>query len=144
MPRPTRRQKWALWALGAYVAAAGVLLLSPVGPGRILEAMVTWFREDLGLHDFRQGWIEGPANVALFIPLGFLLTVLFRRAWVGVLLAVLLSVSVELVQLVLPARLPSARDIAANALGALVGAALAWLVLALRRRRLHDHSDLPG
>ncbi len=143
MPR-TRRQKWALWALGVYVAAAGVLLLSPVGPGRILDALVTWFREDLGLHCFRQGWIEAPANVALFMPLGFLLTMLFRRAWVGVLLAVLLSVSVELAQVVLPARLPSARDIAANALGALVGAALAWLVLTLRRRRLHDHSDLPG
>ena len=103
------------------------------------------FRDALGLYEGASLLELGQlAVVALFMPLGFLLTMLFRRAWVGVLLAVLLSVSFELVQVVLPARLPSARDIAANALGALVGAALAWLVLTLRRRRLHDHSDLPG
>lgn len=134
MQSPTPRQRWVLWALATYALAAVVLLLSPIGPGRILEVVVDWIQDDLGLTAFRQGWIEAPANVVLFIPLGFLLTLLFRRAWMGVLCALVLSVSVELVQILLPARFPSLRDIGANSLGAVIGAVLAWLFIVLRRR----------
>lgn len=123
-----------MWALAGYALAAGMLLLSPIGPGRILGAVVAWIRDDLGVTDFRQGWIEAPANVLLFIPLGLLLTLLFRRPWIGVLLAVALSVAAELVQFVLPGRLPSLRDVVANALGAMIGAGIAWLVIMVRHR----------
>jgi glycopeptide antibiotics resistance protein len=133
MPTRAPRPRWAIW------------LLAPAGPGAILGALVEWIRDDLGFADFRQGWIEAPANVVLFIPLGFLLTLLLRRAWVGVLLAVMLSVSAELVQVLLPDRLPSLRDVVANASGAVIGAALAWLYTVSRRRGVHSHgpSDSP-
>jgi len=136
MSIPAPRSKWVAWTLVAYAAAAGILLLSPIGPGRILEIVAEWVRDDLGIRGFRQGWLEAPANVVLFIPLGFLLTLLVRKAWVGVLLAVALSVSAELVQALLPDRWASVRDVVANALGAVIGAALAWLFVVLRRRRL--------
>ncbi|MEW1976056.1 VanZ family protein [Microbacterium profundi] len=143
MPTPAPRPRWVLWALVAYAAAAGILLLSPIGPGRILEVVVEWMRDDVGIPGFRQGWIEAPANVVLFIPLGFLLTLLFRKAWAGVLLALVLSVSAELVQALLPARSTSARDVVANALGAVIGAVLAWLFVVLRRGRIRRGSAAP-
>lgn len=131
-----------MWVLAAYVLAAGILLLSPIGPGRVLGAVIDWIRGDLGVSGFRQGWIEAPANVLLFIPLGLLLTLLFRRPWIGLVVAVLLSIGAEVVQMVLPGRLSSLRDIVANALGAALGAAIAWLVLR-RRRRISRHPS-PG
>jgi VanZ family protein len=57
----------------------------------------------------------------------------------------MLSVSAELVQVLLPDRLPSLRDVVANASGAVIGAALAWLYTVSRRRGVHSHgpSDSP-
>ncbi|MGX1793234.1 VanZ family protein [Microbacterium sp. NPDC055312] len=136
MPTPEPRPRWAAWALAAYLLAACALLLSPIGPGRILGALVAWVQHDLGVEDFRQGWLEVPANVVLFIPLGFLLALLLRRAWVAVLLSVTVSFVAELLQLQLSDRLSSVRDIAANAAGAVIGAAVAWMLMK-RSRRLH-------
>lgn len=130
---PPRR--WVLWALAVYAIAAAVLLLSPIGPGRIGDAIMRWIHTDLGLTTFRQGWIEMPANVLLFVPLGLLLTLLFRRIWVGVAIALTASAAAELVQAVLPSRTPSLRDVVANVLGAAIGAGIAWLIIAHRRRR---------
>lgn len=143
MSSPSRRRRWAGWALGIYALGAAVLLLSPVGPGRILGAVVGWIREDLGWSGFHQGWLEAPANVVLFVPLGFLLVILFRSARIGVMVAVMLSVSAELVQILLPDRLPSLRDVIANSAGAAIGALLAWL-FTRHRRDAHDQRDSPG
>lgn len=129
----TTSQRWVLLALAVYALAAVILLLSPVGPGEIVAAIAAWMRESLGWSEFREGWIEVPANVLLFVPLGLLLALLFRPPWIGVVLAVALSVAAEAVQLVLPGRLASPRDILANALGAGIGAFIAWLII--RRRR---------
>jgi glycopeptide antibiotics resistance protein len=80
----------------------------------------------------RADWV---ANLLLFIPLGFLWTgaVVFGRTKVAVLLgsllvvalAVLLSVAIEFTQLFFPPRTVSRNDIAAEALGGVIGA-LAW------------------
>jgi len=78
----------------------------------------------------RVHWIGGPldivANVALFVPLGFL----FRWArqdagsvWQAVVAAVLLSAAIEAAQLFERVRFASPLDVLANALGALAGAA---------------------
>lgn len=128
-----KSRRVVLFALVVYAMAALVLLLSPIGPGAIVEAVTRWTQEDLGLVVVRQGWIEFGANIVLFLPLGLLLALLFRPPWIGVVLAVALSVAAEAVQLVLPGRLASPRDILANALGAGIGAFIAWLII--RRRR---------
>ena len=76
-----------------------------------------------------------PLNILLFIPLGFGLTGLLVRRGRGagvarrvVLAAALLSAALETVQLFMPDRAPSLADVAANALGALLGYGLyrAW------------------
>lgn len=126
MPAPERRRRLAVAGLLAYAAAAVAVLVSPVSPGAIVEALGSWMREDLGLVRFGQGWIEFVANIVLFLPLGVLLTLLLGRAWIALVLAVTLSVAVELVQFVLPARLPSVRDVLANSFGAAAGVLLAW------------------
>ncbi|MCC4908022.1 VanZ family protein [Microbacterium sp. cx-59] len=130
-----RRRIALIVALAVYGLAALVLLISPIGPGEIVAAVTGWVQNDLGWSTVRQGWIEFGANIALFVPLGFLLTGLFRRPWWGFALALVLSIGVELVQILLPARLPSPRDVLANALGAAVGAAIAWVVLIRPSRR---------
>ncbi len=123
-----------VWALVAYGIIAIALLLSPIGPGEIVDAATRWIRTGWGWTQFRQGWIEAPANVLLFVPLGLLLTLLFRRPWVGVVLAVTLSVAVEVVQTVLPGRIASPRDVLANLIGAVIGAVIGVIILRRRSR----------
>ncbi|HWI30263.1 MAG TPA: VanZ family protein, partial [Microbacterium sp.] len=100
-----------------------------------LDVFSTWVRETLGITAFGSGWFEFIANIMFFVPLGLLLTLLVRRPWVGVLLALALSACAELAQGLLPARTASVRDVLANVLGAAIGAAIAWAIIAARRRR---------
>jgi hypothetical protein len=126
---------WAAAALAVYAAAAIVVLLAPVSPGRVVELATAFVQQDLGWQFVRQGWIEFGANVALFVPIGFFTTALLRRAWLGFVLGLVISVGAELVQVLLPSRTASLRDVFANALGACIGAAVAAVVLRARARR---------
>ncbi len=122
-------------ALALYAAAVGVVLLAPGSPSDQVDAVTAFVRGDLGLSFVRQGWVEFAGNVAMFLPLGFLLTLLLRAPWWGVALAVGASAAAELVQVLLPARTATPRDVLANALGALAGAGIAWLVVIRRAPR---------
>jgi hypothetical protein len=121
--------------LAAYLVAALVVLLSPVSPEAIVAAVTAWLRDDVGLSAVRQGWIEFGANVAMFVPLGLLVTLAFRHAWWGVAAALIISAGAELAQVLLPGRLASPRDVVANVLGAGAGAAVIVAVRAIRRGR---------
>jgi VanZ family protein len=80
-------------------------------------------------------------NIVGYVPLGFLLALAwlrsgrFKPAWLVIggstLLASVLSLSMEALQQFLPARVPSNVDWLANTLGALGGAALAWMLESL-------------
>lgn len=133
MPQQTRRPRWVIWALGVYVAVVALVVLTPVSYEAIVNTLSNWMRDSLGLTSFGAGWIEFTANILMFVPLGFLLTLLLRHHWWGVALALALSAFVEIAQIVIPSRQPSLRDILANVLGAAIGAALAWLIV-LRRQ----------
>ena len=130
-----RYRPWAAWGLLLYAAAVVVVLLAPGPPSAVLDAVVDWLRGALGWSGIRQGWVEFVANIALFIPLGLFATALWRNAWVGAILALVVSAGAELVQLALPARTASLRDIIANVGGALIGSAVAWLVVRTRAGR---------
>ena len=72
------------------------------------------------------------ANLGLYLPLGFVWTLwlLGRRNlqkiwWIAALLAVAMSLGIEVTQNWLPTRVPSSLDLACNTLGAVVGAILA-------------------
>jgi glycopeptide antibiotics resistance protein len=97
---------------------------------------VRWSTYALGLTPV-QGYdvVQFAANVALFVPLGVLVLLMWRR--VGVLQATVASAAVaaliELLQyLVRPERLASLLDVVANTLGAAIGAGMVWVA---RRRR---------
>lgn len=139
--RDSATRYWAVGGLIGYGLAVGVVLFSPVSFSGIVAAVDGWLSGDLGLDWFGSGWVEFGANIALFAPLGFFLTLLFRHPLAGSSLAVLLSVCAEIAQAVIPSREPSWRDLLANGLGAVVGASLAWLILRRRGRRTADSRD---
>lgn len=142
MPTQTRPPVWVIWGLVIYVGAVAVVVLSPVSYRSIIHALGDAVDSILGDASFGSGWIEFSANILLFVPLGFLLTLLLRHHWYGVLLALVLSAGVEVAQIVIPSRQPSLRDIVANVLGAALGAGLAWLfVLRRERSRTGDGED---
>ncbi len=128
------RRLWAIVGLAAYGAAVALIVLLPVSYSGIVNGIGDWVRDGLGVTSFGSGWIEFVANILMFVPLGFLLTLLFRHPWYGIALALTLSAAVELVQIVIPSRQPSLRDVLANVLGAAVGAAVAWMVVRRQRR----------
>lgn len=140
--RERRRRHWVIGALSAYALVAGLILVLPVGYSGIVTA-IAGALDSIGIGGFGSGWVEFTANIVMFVPLGFLLTLLLRHHWWGVTLAIALSVMAELAQIVIPARQPSLRDILANTLGAALGGALAWLLVLRRDRRSAASGDAP-
>ena len=85
----------------------------------------------------RLDWAETEvlANVALFIPFGFLLAMVLGRVGLSVLLCVVVSVFIELAQdRFLPSRVPTIDDVWHNGIGGAIGAAAAWPVNQWLRR----------
>jgi len=84
--------------------------------------------------------IEFFANVLLFVPLGYLLTlILVRERWMVLPISFLTTVVIETVQAIaLSARTPSVLDIIANTAGACAGMLLAAFVELLARSRSQD------
>jgi glycopeptide antibiotics resistance protein len=101
--------------------------------GHQVAEVVSAVRSVPGLEWFDFGALERLANALMFVPLGVLLELQFRRGWLAFATCVAISLAVEFVQAVaLPARTASASDVVANAIGATVGIAV---VVVLSRRR---------
>jgi len=78
------------------------------------------------------------ANIALFVPAGFLLAIVLNSALASAVLCVLASALIEYAQLrYLPLRVPSGADVLHNGYGGAIGAALAlpFTLLVVHRRR---------
>jgi uncharacterized membrane protein YccC len=126
---------WLTAGLIVYALAAAVILLTPLSYGAMIDGIDKWLRQDLGLTFFGAGWVEFTGNVLLFVPLGFFVTLFFSRPWVGAVLGMVISAGVEIVQIVIPHRHASLRDVISNTIGAAIGAFIAWLIVLRRRRR---------
>jgi glycopeptide antibiotics resistance protein len=128
------------WALGAVTAAYAALLVAvtllPVRWGADLaryrnnwrpQLVPVWnLAVNLGHGDRALGVLAGLAgNVALFVPLGFLLPLLaprFHRRWPTVVAGFALSAAIELSQVAFPGvRRPDVNDVLANTLGTALG-----------------------
>jgi glycopeptide antibiotics resistance protein len=99
------------------------------------DSLGLWSSETRVFGGLRFGYVEVLANIALFVPIGFLLAGFWgRRAgsatldhlgvpdWAVWLIAMALSAAVELTQMfLLTARSATVRDLACNSVGALAG-----------------------
>ena len=131
-----RRIRRAAEAAAALLFVSGILTVllwpTPVDRplyGKLLRAVKRL--QELGLSGFNYDFLEAAANVALFVPLGFLAARILplRRWWLALLLCGLLSGAGELAQEVfLPSRIGNARDVLLNSTGALIGIGLAALL----------------
>lgn len=136
----SRRGRVLLAAASAvYLAALASLTLGPQ-PETVGGTLVT-------LGDWFAGWqatawltfavLEFLANIVLFVPLGVLWVAWAgpRRWWLAALAGLAVTVAIEATQaLALSDRYPDVRDLVANTLGAVVGAALMAAADRARRR----------
>jgi glycopeptide antibiotics resistance protein len=136
-----RRTGAAIGLVYAALLAVIAFQPTPVGQGVYPLIIRTVTRlQDLGAPDWvSYTSVEFTANILLFVPLGAIL-VLFvgpRRWWWGPVAGFLISGCIELGQLLfLSHRVATINDVVANTAGALLGAALAAiLVLPVTRRR---------
>ncbi len=94
-----------------------------------------------GITDRLYAMTEPQANMALFVPAGFLLTIVLLRPLLATAVCLVGSAGIEWFQAeYLPWRVADADDIVHNGLGGLIGAVLAWpvawaLVQVAHRRR---------
>jgi len=131
LPAPSRTAAGPL-AL-AYMALIAYASLYPFGEWRD-QGIVPWAFLWAPLPRWWTGF-DVTANVLGYGPLGFLLALAALRSGRGVpgillltACAVLFSLTLETMQSYLPTRVPSNLDLALNAAGAVVGAALAWIL----------------
>lgn len=132
-------RQWAGWLLVAYLVPVAALVLSTrlgdQGIPQVADSLLHWLGDGGWLGLLRFGHLEAAANIALFIPLGFLLTGLMGRrgSWthgwspglpdiVVWILASTLSAAIEITQLyLLTERSGTLRDLLCNSAGALAG-----------------------
>jgi glycopeptide antibiotics resistance protein len=142
-----RRHPFVFAGLMAYLIFVCWATLNPappdpmsVGPFTLLLAVfakypvTAWLTYDM---------VEFIANIGMFVPIGVLLTVLMgvRRWWLVVLIGVVLTCTIESIQLTMPARHSDVRDLIANSFGTALGAGLTMIAGKLRRTRSKTSSS---
>ena len=78
--------------------------------------------------------LEFSANILMFVPIGFLLTMILpmRVWWLALIVGGGLSISIELIQgAILTARFATVSDVMSNSIGTVVGAFLAVIIRSL-------------
>ncbi len=101
-------------------------------------------------------WTDLTINVLAYVPVGALLTLVFMpflraatAATLAIVLAVLLSLTIEVIQVFLPGRIPSNADLLCNAVGAILGSTSAFAIggrgiLSGKLYRLRQRYFYPG
>lgn len=136
------RHALALSVFVLYTAFILVVTLSPSQLDVSVQRFVVRFVEVLHRYGvptwFGYGEVEFLANIAMFIPFGFILTLLFpvKLSWLSVVASLLFSTGIELFQReFLDERIYDTRDIVANTLGSFTGFVIAAFLRALVHSR---------
>lgn len=120
----------ALVLVAAYALVIAYLTLTDASRGAWAFSLAD--RAATRLSDGALTWSETEvlANVALFVPFGFLLAIGLGRVWPAVTLCLMTSAAIEWVQYAaLPSRVPTLDDVVHNTVGGLVGALAAGVLL---------------
>ncbi|MDQ1605844.1 MAG: hypothetical protein QOJ18_211 [Microbacteriaceae bacterium] len=104
---------------------------------RLLARILSYFGNHDATRWINYNLVEFSANVAMFVPLGvfFLLLLGRRRAWLAMLLGVVITVGIETAQLFIAGRVSDPRDVLANSAGTLIGVLAALVITAPAARR---------
>ena len=132
---------------GGYLAFVAWVTLTPQAYATEHIAIIYRVLDVLHRHGYLQSIddirLEFLANIALFLPIGMFLLLLFgtRLWWVALTASFAMTTAIEFAQRSIPGRVPDERDLLANGMGAVVGVLVALVVTApaaLRRRRLRQ------
>lgn len=140
MTSPETLQRLALWLTLSltfpYLIALALIAFWPTPVDAdargALEAVIAWLHNHGAPGSVRYGAVEFGANIALFVPVGFFVSILAgaRRWWLGMCLGATASCLIELGQFVfLPHRFATVEDVLANTTGTIVGTIGALIVL---------------
>lgn len=130
-PKPPRMRTTlaARLLLIPYAIALGLIVWLPASEASkatgIVFAIARWVSGLTDLDPITTSTVfEFLANIVLFVPLGLLVTAAWPgvRPWRVVLLGFAVSVTIELVQMLLPSRCPTISDVIANTVGTVIGA----------------------
>ena len=133
---------------GSYLAFVAWLTLTPQVDAVEHIAIVYRMLDALHRHGYLlsidDNRLEFLANIALFVPVGMFLLLLFgtRLWWLALTASLGLTTLIEFAQRSIPGRIPDERDLLANGLGAVVGVLIAvvlTLPTELQRRRRQRH-----
>ncbi|WP_181310984.1 VanZ family protein [Nocardioides campestrisoli] len=129
---------------GAYLVFVGWLTLTPDALGEREVGLAARLLDALHRRGYAESIdymrLEFLANIALFVPVGMFLLLLFGAGgwWLAGLSSFGLTLFIETAQRQIPGRVPDPRDLVANTLGGLIGIALTLVLTlpaTLRRRR---------
>jgi glycopeptide antibiotics resistance protein len=141
-----RRSRARLWLAALLLVVYGIFVLfvvywpTPVDKG--LESSIDKVLSVLHRHGV-PGWfgyhkLEFSANIAMFVPLGFLIALVLpaKRWWLTLIIGPVASALIEVSQgLFLSERFASVLDVVANSTGAIIGAIIAVILRALVYQR---------
>lgn len=129
---------------GTYLAFVAWLTLTPQAYASAHISIIFRVLDALHRHGYLlsvdDNRLEFLANIALFLPVGMFLLLLFgtRLWWLALTAAFALTAFIETAQRSIPGRVSDERDLLANGLGAVIGVLIAvvlTLPAELRRRR---------
>ena len=143
-PKSRVRQNLGLSLVLAYGL---VVILATMWPTPLDQGFASSINRFLGvLHRngipewFGYNKLEFTANILMFVPLGFLVSMLLpvRVWWLALVICPGISVAIEITQaLALSARFATVSDVAANSTGALIGAVIAVVL----RAAIYDRDE---
>lgn len=138
-PPKSRVREWlALFSLLGYVALVLAATLSPTPLDQGYEGAIDKLLSVLhrtGVPEwFGYNKLEFSANIVMFIPLGFLITLLLPTKvwWLALIICPAISAAIEITQgALLSQRFASFGDLLSNSIGAIIGVLLAVILRAL-------------
>jgi glycopeptide antibiotics resistance protein len=129
---------------GAYLVFVAWLTLTPqnqhTSQAQLAERILSALHRRGYAESIDYSRFEFLANIALFVPVGMFLLLLFGAGgwWLALIASFALTLGIESLQHEIPGRVPDERDLIANGTGAAVGIAIALVLTlpaTLRRRR---------
>jgi glycopeptide antibiotics resistance protein len=139
--RPPKSHVRELFAATGLAVCIGVVLFATMSPVPLDQGYSSSIERLLGvLHRngvptwFGYNRLEFSANVLMFIPVGFLLTLLLPRKawWLSILICLALSGGIEYTQsLLLTERFATVLDVIANSSGAVIGVVIAVTIYSI-------------